>query len=129
VPLGRLDEPALAAEMAAAGIYALPAVYEPFGFSALEAGLSGCALVLGDIPSLREVWDEAACWVPPHDDQALLDTLLRLIDRPRLRHEYASRALDHARLYAPRRMAHGYARAYRSVMADMEAAVPVERMA
>jgi len=129
VPLGRLDEPALAAEMAAAGIYALPAVYEPFGFSALEAGLSGCALVLGDIPSLREVWDEAACWVPPHDDQALLDTLLRLIDRPRLRHDYASRALDHARLYAPRRMAHGYARAYRSVMADMEAAVPVERMA
>jgi glycosyltransferase involved in cell wall biosynthesis len=123
VPLGRLDEPALAAEMASAGIFALPAVYEPFGFSALEAGLSGCALVLGDIPSLREVWDDAACWVPPRDDAALLDTLLWLIDRPRVRQEYASRALDRARLYIPRRMAHGYARAYRSVMAELEAPV------
>ena len=37
---------------ARAGIYALPAVYEPFGLSVLEAALSGCALVLGDIPSL-----------------------------------------------------------------------------
>ncbi len=32
----------------------LPARYEPFGLSVLEAALSGCALVLGDIPSLRE---------------------------------------------------------------------------
>ena len=45
---------------ARAPIYALPAHYEPFGLSALEAGLAGCALVLGDIPSLREIWGEAA---------------------------------------------------------------------
>ena len=32
-----------------ASIYALPARYEPFGLSILEAALSGCALVLGDI--------------------------------------------------------------------------------
>jgi hypothetical protein len=61
--------------------------------------------------------------VPPRDDAALLDTLLWLIDRPRVRQEYASRALDRARLYIPRRMAHGYARAYRSVMAELEAPV------
>ena len=42
--------------MARASIYALPARYEPFGLSILEAALSGAALVLGDIPSLREVW-------------------------------------------------------------------------
>ena len=35
----------------------LPARYEPFGLSILEAALSGCALVLGDLPSLRELWD------------------------------------------------------------------------
>jgi glycosyltransferase involved in cell wall biosynthesis len=109
--------------MGRAAIYAAPAYYEPFGLSILEAALSGCALVLGDIPSLREVWDDAACWVPPGDDAALLDTLLWLIDRPRVRQEYASRALDRARLYIPRRMAHGYARAYRSVMAELEPAM------
>ena len=35
-------------------------MYEPFGLSILEAAASGCALVLGDIPTLRENWSEAA---------------------------------------------------------------------
>ena len=34
---------------------------------ALEAALCGCALVLGDIPSLREVWGDAALFVAPDD--------------------------------------------------------------
>jgi glycogen synthase len=55
---------------ARASIYALPARYEPFGLSALEAALSGCALILGDIPSLREVWLEAAPYVSPDDESA-----------------------------------------------------------
>src|SRR5207253_5156707 len=38
-----------------AAIYAAPALYEPFGLGILEAARDGCALVLGDIPSLREL--------------------------------------------------------------------------
>ena len=57
--LGSLSPRALAAWLARAAIYCLPARYEPFGLSVLEAALSGCALVLGDIPSLREIWDDA----------------------------------------------------------------------
>ena len=53
-----------------ATIFALPARYEPFGLSALEAGLAGCALVLGDIP-MREVWHDAAMFVPPEQPAAL----------------------------------------------------------
>src|SRR5438270_10596672 len=66
--------------MERASIFALPARYEPFGLSALEAGLRGCALVLGDIASLREVWGDAAVFVTPSDDGALaaaLDLLAR----------------------------------------------------
>ena len=69
--LGRLTHAAACAALAAASIYALPARYEPFGLSALEAALSGCALVLGDIPSLREVWGDAAIFVDPDDHDAL----------------------------------------------------------
>ena len=32
-----------------------------------RGGAAGCALVLGDIPSLREIWDDAALFVPPDD--------------------------------------------------------------
>ncbi|MEB3829625.1 glycosyltransferase [Phormidium sp. CCY1219] len=50
---------------ARAAIYAFPARYEPFGLSVLEAALSGCALVLGDIPRLREMWGDAAVFANP----------------------------------------------------------------
>ncbi|HEX6533328.1 MAG TPA: glycosyltransferase family 4 protein [Gemmatimonadaceae bacterium] len=110
--LGRLDEAAVASWMAAASIYALPARYEPFGLSALEAALAGCALVLGDVPSLREVWDDAALFVPPGDDDALARTLRSLIADDARRAALAAAARDRATRYGPARMAEAYANAY-----------------
>jgi hypothetical protein len=88
VTLGRLTESQLAAVMSRAAIYALPARYEPFGLSAVEAALSGCALALGDIPSLREVWGDAAAYVPPGDHGLLARTLGELIRNPRRRRRW-----------------------------------------
>src|SRR5205085_10355716 len=65
--LGPLTSAEIAEWYARASIYALPARYEPFGLSVLEAARSGCALVLGDIESLRENWDGAAIFVSPDD--------------------------------------------------------------
>ena len=42
---------------AQAAIFVAPARYEPFGLAALEAALAGCALVLGDIPTLARAVD------------------------------------------------------------------------
>jgi hypothetical protein len=36
--------------------------------------------VLGDVPSLREIWGDAALYVPPEDHDALHAALMRLID-------------------------------------------------
>ena len=116
--LGVLGPDELTRAYASAAIFALPALYEPFGYSPLEAALSGCALVLGDIPSLREVWGDAACFVPPRDDQALLQTLRWLIAEPRVRKEYAKRALARAADYTPERMTIGYMEAYRDALDD-----------
>jgi glycosyltransferase involved in cell wall biosynthesis len=110
--LGRLPAPALAAWMGRAAIYALPARYEPFGLSALEAALAGCALVLGDLPSLREVWGDAAWFVPPDDTAALGHALATLAaDAPR-RAALADAARARALGYTPARMGDGYRAAY-----------------
>ncbi len=114
--LGRLSTPALADWMGRASIYALPARYEPFGLTALEAALSGCALVLGDIPTLREVWRDAALYVPPDDTDALASTLNRLIENDGLRHRIAQRAHQKAQSYTPARMAKGYVNCYESLL-------------
>jgi glycogen(starch) synthase len=111
-PLGRLGEAELAEWMARTSVYALPARYEPFGLSALEAALAGCALVLGDIPSLREVWGDDALFVPPGDECALSGAIRRLSDSPARREEMATRARRRAGGYTPQHMAGRYLAAY-----------------
>jgi glycosyltransferase involved in cell wall biosynthesis len=110
--LGELSREALAREYATAAIYALPARYEPFGLSVLEAALSGCALVLGDIPSLREIWGDAAAYVAPDDHAALRATLQRLVAQPAERTRLARAALARARHFTPARKCDGYLDAY-----------------
>jgi hypothetical protein len=63
-------------------VSAAPARYEPFGLSILEAAGDRCALMLGDIPSLREIWDSRAQSVAPGDHEALLAALATLLSRP-----------------------------------------------
>ena len=117
-PLARLDEREMARWLSRASIYALPARYEPFGLSVLEAALTGCALVLGDIPSLREGWGDDAWFVPPDDAGRLADAVRTLVHTPTLRNEMARRASVRARRYTPQRMAAQYVDAYGSMLRD-----------
>jgi glycogen synthase len=80
-----------------AAIYALPARYEPFGLSVLEAAHAGCALVLGDIESLRENWNGAALFVDPDDDEALAAAIRHLMTDTELAELLARTAQRRAR--------------------------------
>lgn len=120
--LGQLGREELAGWFSRASIYALPARYEPFGLSALEAALSGCALVLGDIPSLHEIWDEAATYVAPDDTDALRAALIRLIEDPSLRQAKAAAAMERAKCFTPQRMAQSYLASYQRLIDQRRAA-------
>jgi glycosyltransferase involved in cell wall biosynthesis len=100
VHLGALSPRDMARWMSRAAIFALPARYEPFGLSPLEAALSGCALVLGDIPSLHEIWDDAAIYVDPDDRAGLVSVLSALASDPDGCASHAARARARASLYA-----------------------------
>jgi glycogen synthase len=113
--LGRLTPAALACFYARAAIYALPARYEPFGLSVLEAALAGCALVLGDIRSLRETWGGAALFVDPESPELLQTILAGLIERDDLRAHLAARARERALELGPERMAEAYLATYREL--------------
>src|SRR5690606_17334459 len=113
--MGRPSGDALIDWMERASIFALPARHEPFGLAALEAAQCGCALVLGDIESQREVWDDGALFVAPDDSGELAATLRRLIDDSALRASMAARAFARAQRYSPVAMAAAYAREYHSL--------------
>jgi glycosyltransferase involved in cell wall biosynthesis len=110
--LGRLGFEEIAARMAEAAVFVSPARYEPFGLAILEAALSNCALVLGDIPTLRELWDGAAIFVHPDDEKAIKDALGLLLDDPDLAAALGGRARERAGQYTSARMAESYLDAY-----------------
>jgi glycosyltransferase involved in cell wall biosynthesis len=114
--LGSLSEAELRRWFAAASVYALPALYEPFGYTPLEAALSGCALVLGNIDSLREIWGDAAVFVDPNNSQALKLALLDLIENRQRRHEMAQRAHERALEFTSARMAENYFTVYEELL-------------
>jgi glycosyltransferase involved in cell wall biosynthesis len=99
-----------------AAVFAEPARYEPFGLATLEAALCGCALVLGDIPSLREVWGDAASFVAPDDQEALAAAVNQLLADPSRRGLAARAGYAAARRYSPAPMADAYLDAYRQLV-------------
>ena len=116
VCLGKLPSEEVAARMAEAAVFVSPARYEPFGLAALEAAMSSCALVLGDIPTLRELWDGAAVFVQPDDEAGLRDAMEELLSDPARAAQLGERARRRAQRYTARRMADSYLDAYRALM-------------
>lgn len=119
--LGDLSPKDMERWLGRAAVFAAPARYEPFGLAPLEAALSGCALVLGDVPTLREIWGEAALYVPPDDRNALGRALRTLIADKRRRSAMAELARRRAGRYSVQAMTAGYAAAYRRAAAGRAA--------
>ena len=95
-----------------ASVFAAPALYEPFGLAILEAARDSCALVLGDIPSLRELWDGAAWFVDPRDRRALHAALDKLAADSSLREHLADAARGRSESYDIATMSAGYRELY-----------------
>jgi glycogen(starch) synthase len=80
--LNQLDSPVLAKHLQRSAVYASLSLYEPFGLGVLEAAQAGCALVLSDIPTFRELWQGVAVFVPADDEAAVAEALDDLLDDP-----------------------------------------------
>ncbi|HEX8375042.1 MAG TPA: glycosyltransferase, partial [Geminicoccaceae bacterium] len=93
-----------------------PARYEPFGLAVLEAAASGCALVLGDILSLRELWGGAARFVSRNEPDALRRALLDLIGNEAARERLGAAARERARAFTRDRMVEGYLEVYAGLL-------------
>lgn len=91
-----------------AAIYVLSSRYEPIGLAVLEAALAGCALVLSDIPNLREVWGDAALYIQPDDPQSLEVALALLVADSTFRKLMAQRACARAQKFTSERMVEQY---------------------
>jgi glycosyltransferase involved in cell wall biosynthesis len=102
--LGPLSESEMTKQYVSASIFVSLARYEPFGLAVLEAAQAGCALVLSDIPTFRELWDGAATFVPAHDIRAVTAAVEALSRDSAARKRRGKAARRRAATYNARRM-------------------------
>lgn len=114
---GRVERAQVDDWMRRAAIYCAPSRYEPFGLAPLEAALHGCALVLSDIGTFRELWDGCAEFFPQGDAAALAESLRTLANDPARRARCAGAARKRAeRRYTATRMAADYIELYQQLL-------------
>ncbi|MDP8993453.1 MAG: glycosyltransferase family 4 protein [Pseudomonadota bacterium] len=114
--LGTLSEEELAQWLSARPVFVSAALYEPFGLAVLEAAAAGCPLILSDIPTFRELWDEVAVFVPPRDEERFTRAIAELVGDDFERAVLGRAARERAALYTPDAMAAQMAAIYRSLL-------------
>jgi glycosyltransferase involved in cell wall biosynthesis len=125
--LGSLSAEAVRAQTARAAIFVSTSVYEPFGLAVLEAAASGAALVLSDIPTFRELWDEAALFALPGDAAGFARLMNHLSEDHELRESLAERARLLALDFLPARQAEHVCDVYQRALAARAPAMTMAR--
>jgi glycosyltransferase involved in cell wall biosynthesis len=116
-PLGMLSALDIASYLEACPIFVSAAYYEPFGLAVLEAAQAGCALVLSDIPTFRELWNGAADFVPPDNERCVAEAIQRLMRDPDRRAHRGRAARERAAAYGFKAMVQGTLDVYRRLLA------------
>jgi len=100
--LGDVSRAALPAFFRAGDIFVCPSVYqEPFGMVNIEAGAAGLPLIATSVGGIPEfvMHEDNGLLVPPEDDRALADALVRLISDKALRYRLARAAQEMAQRF------------------------------
>jgi glycogen synthase len=120
---GPQTEAQLRALYSRASIYAATSRYEPFSMAALEAAFSRCAIVANDIPSFREIWQDAAIYFRANDADSLAAAIRDLSEQPELCRKYANLAYARAReCFTAKRMIDQYQELYENLLRSHAAA-------
>jgi glycosyltransferase involved in cell wall biosynthesis len=119
--LGNLDEKEIGRWLAARPVFVSAALYEPFGLAVLEAAAAGCALVLSDIPTFRELWHGVAAFVDPMDSDGFARMAALAVEDDFARAEMGRAAQERAAQFTVEALAGRMAAIYDALAARAEA--------
>lgn len=76
-----------------------PSLYEGFGIPPLEAMKNGCAVVVSEIPSLKEVCSTAVLYIDPYDMDSIKNGILKIINDSGLRGDLKSKGVKRSEYF------------------------------
>ncbi len=102
---GYVDDADLPALYSSAEAFIYPSQYEGFGLPPLEAMACGTPVITSNTSSLPEVVGEAGFKLPPHDVEALTETMAKLLSDAAMSQHYKRAGLERAKLFSWERAA------------------------
>ena len=110
--IGYVDSAHLPTLYQAADAFAMPSLYEGFGFPALEAMHLGVPVILSVGTSLTEVGGDACVYVNPRSEQSITEALVKILTDSALREQLSERGKKQAGRFSWKQTAQEMVRVY-----------------
>jgi glycosyltransferase involved in cell wall biosynthesis len=85
--LGYISDEELAILYNSAVVFVYPSFYEGFGLPNIEAMACGCPVITSDIPVMKEICGDAACYVNPYEIESIKDGIIKVLEDKDFRNE------------------------------------------
>lgn len=121
--LGKLDQQEVQQWMRRAAVFISPTRYEPFGLAILEAAGNGCALVLSNLSTLRELWEGSAAFFDPENEIGAERIISELLNNPNSLGDLQERAVERSKNYTAEKMGASYFKLYEQVAQTQHKAI------
>ena len=108
----------LSALYSGAKAFVYASLYEGFGLPPLEAMQCGVPVITSNSTSLPEVVGDAGIMVDPHDADALIESMLAILEDPVLWQELSAKGLNRARGFSWKKCADETVEVYKTAVAN-----------
>jgi glycosyltransferase involved in cell wall biosynthesis len=114
---GYLNDEDLRALYSSCKLFVYPSLYEGFGLPPLEAMACGAPVIASRIPAHEETLNDNALLVDPHDDVALSQAIIGLLENESARERLAKNGKQHAKHFSWDKTAELTFRVYEDLLA------------
>jgi glycosyltransferase involved in cell wall biosynthesis len=94
--------------------YVFPSLSEGFGIPGLDAMVLGTPVVCSDIPTLKEIYGDAALYFDPHSEDDMAEKIKKILQDQKLRQDLIEKGKKQVQIYSWHKMAETTLATYQS---------------
>lgn len=113
---GYLKPTELAKLFRQAAAYVFPSLSEGFGIPGLNAMASGLPVVCSNIPTLKEIYGDAALYFNPHNPKDIAEKIRQVISNDKIKSDLVKKGKGQVQKYSWRQMAQETLKVYEGVL-------------
>jgi glycosyltransferase involved in cell wall biosynthesis len=114
--LGYVSDEELAILYNSAVVFIYPSFYEGFGLPNIEAMACGCPVITSDIPVMKEICGDAACYVNPYEMESIKDGIIKVLEDKDFRNELVQKGFQRIKNFSWEKSASEHLKIFESLV-------------